>query len=269
MITKVISGGETGVGQAALDAAIKVGIAHGGSISKGRLNEAGPVSEKYQLVEIPTISYSEITRKNVLDSDGTLILSHGNLSGGTRLIQKQTEELKKPCLHADLTDKPVFWVVSNVHQWVTKNVVQVLNITGPSASKDPKIYEMAFYVVEGLLMLSLLKGGAVDSIHDDAVGEYYRKLVTVPKSLEQAVDTLLMALDRETMEIFAGRSENELQYYHNTAGALIIQEFKLLEGNDELLESCRKFTGQPGLDGRGAAVIILEVLWHSLKQTRH
>ena len=39
MVKKIISGGQTGVDQAALDVAIKLGISHGGWIPKGRLTE--------------------------------------------------------------------------------------------------------------------------------------------------------------------------------------------------------------------------------------
>jgi hypothetical protein len=40
MIKKIISGGQTGADRAALDTAIKLGIHHGGWISKGRKAEA-------------------------------------------------------------------------------------------------------------------------------------------------------------------------------------------------------------------------------------
>ena len=91
----------------------------------------------------------------------------------------------------------------------------------------------------------------------------------VPKTVEDAVNLLLSILDKETMETFAGRSEKDLKHYHCTAGVLIRKEFKLTEGNDELIESCRNFSGQPDLDGRGASIVILTALWGSLRQTRH
>jgi len=90
-----------------------------------------------------------------------------------------------------------------------------------------------------------------------------------PKTIEDALNLLLGILDKETMEIFAGRSEKELKHYHCTAGVLIRKEFELTEGNDELIESCRRFSGQSDLDGKGASIVILEALWQSLRQTRH
>ena len=78
MITKIISGGQTGADRAALDFAIKMKIPHGGWIPKGRLAEDGPLPEKYQLLEMSTTSYPKRTEQNVIDSDATLILSTAN-----------------------------------------------------------------------------------------------------------------------------------------------------------------------------------------------
>ena len=90
-----------------------------------------------------------------------------------------------------------------------------------------------------------------------------------PKTFEEALNLLLSILDKETMEAFASRSKKELKHYHCTAGVLIRKEFKLTEGNNALIESCRKFSGQASLDGKGASIVILEALWESLRETRH
>jgi hypothetical protein len=87
-----------------------------------------------------------------------------------------------------------------------------------------------------------------------------------PKTLEDAVSILVSILDKETVETFAGRSEKELKHYHCTAGVLIRKEFKLTDGNDDLIESCRRFSGQPDLDGKGASIVILEALWERLRR---
>jgi len=83
MIKKIISGGQTGVDQAALDATRAFDMPHGGWIPKGRLTEDGPLPEGYNLKEMPTDSYPEHTKQNVIDSDGTLIIARGKLTGGT------------------------------------------------------------------------------------------------------------------------------------------------------------------------------------------
>ena len=87
MVTKIISGGQTGADRAALDVAIKLGILHGGWIPKGRLTENGKLDDKYQLKEMDTANYNQRTEQNVIDSNGTLILSHGKLTGGSDYTQ--------------------------------------------------------------------------------------------------------------------------------------------------------------------------------------
>ncbi len=63
--------------QAALDAARKLNIAHGGWIPKGRKTENGPLPVKYNLKEMGTTSYPKRTEQNIFDSDGTLIITFG------------------------------------------------------------------------------------------------------------------------------------------------------------------------------------------------
>lgn len=89
MLKKIISGGQTGADVAGLDVAIKHGVPHGGAIPKGRLNEDGALPDRYNLQEMPTSSYPKRTEKNVVDSDGTVIFTHGELTGGSLLTKKK------------------------------------------------------------------------------------------------------------------------------------------------------------------------------------
>ena len=102
MLTKIISGGQTGADQAGLDVAIKLNIPHGGWIPKGRLTEDGPLAERYNLQEMPSDNYSKRTEQNVIDSDGTVIFSHGKLTGGSAYTGKMAEKHSRPMLHVDM-----------------------------------------------------------------------------------------------------------------------------------------------------------------------
>ena len=142
MITKIVSGGQTGADVAALDAAIELNIPHGGWIPKGRKTEAGPLPDKYQLQEMPTGSYTRRTEQNVIDSDGTAILSYGSLSGGSLKTYNYAKKHNKPCLHLDMTRLPVDEAVKEMLQWIEEHNIQVLNVAGPRGSKDPEIYNV-------------------------------------------------------------------------------------------------------------------------------
>ena len=88
VISKTISDGQTGADRAALDVAIKFGIPHGGLIPKGRKTEDGPLPDTYHLQEMPTATYGKRTEQNLIDADGTLIVSHGRLASGSALTPK-------------------------------------------------------------------------------------------------------------------------------------------------------------------------------------
>ena len=144
MLKKIVSGGQTGVDRAALDAAIRMGIPHGGWIPKGRLTEDGPLPERYHLDEMPTDSYPERTEKNVLDSDGTLIISRGVPQGGTDYTRKMALRHGKQMLHIDLSlHSNSLDAASLVSSWLQMNKIEALNVAGPRASKDPNIYAEA------------------------------------------------------------------------------------------------------------------------------
>ena len=108
MLKKIISGGQTGADRAALDVAIKFNIEHGGWIPKDRRTEQGPLPMKYQLTEMDTIDYRERTKQNIIDSHGTLILSHGKLTGGSKLTQSFAKVMGRPNCYIDLLDTEEF-----------------------------------------------------------------------------------------------------------------------------------------------------------------
>src|SRR6267154_3289193 len=93
MQVKMISGGQTGVDRAALDVALKHGIDAGGSCPAGRLDEFGRIPDRYPLNELENGGFTERTLQNVKDSDGTVIIYPGKLSGGTeRTVQFCVEQ---------------------------------------------------------------------------------------------------------------------------------------------------------------------------------
>jgi hypothetical protein len=133
---KIVSGGQSGVDRAALDAAIAFGIPHGGWCPRGRLAEDGPIPERYALQETATADYRERTERNVLDSDATLIFHLGRVQGGTLLTRRLARRHGKPCLAIDLA-KPD--EAESVYRWLRDNRVEVLNVAGPRESQSPGI----------------------------------------------------------------------------------------------------------------------------------
>ncbi len=83
-ISRIVSGGQTGADRGGLDAAIELGIPHGGWCPKGRKSEDGTIPLIYQLVETSSSDYKVRTEKNVADSDATVIFTYGKPTGGSK-----------------------------------------------------------------------------------------------------------------------------------------------------------------------------------------
>lgn len=99
VLKMIVSGCQMGADIAAIDAAVENGFPYGGWVPKGRKTEAGPLDLKYKVKEMSRGGYPERTEKNVVDSDGTVIFTHGRLSGGSDLTRKFAIKHGKPWVH--------------------------------------------------------------------------------------------------------------------------------------------------------------------------
>ncbi len=145
---RIISGGQTGVDRAALDAATELGLETGGWCPKGRRAEDGPIDKRYPLKETDSRNYAFRTEKNVLDSDGTLILTSGSPKGGTALTIKLARVHQKPLLIIDLSALKDF---RSVRDWGKTHQIKILNVAGPRASESPGIHNEAICFLKKIL----------------------------------------------------------------------------------------------------------------------
>jgi hypothetical protein len=152
IIKKIISGAQTGADRAALDFAIKNNIPHGGWVPKGRKAEDGVVPEKYTVQETTSKDYGKRTELNIKDSDGTLIVSHGKLTGGSALTKKLAEKHNKTCLHVDLNRESEIATSEDVLKWIRYHKISVLNVAGSRASKDPEIYNATIQLLDDVFL---------------------------------------------------------------------------------------------------------------------
>jgi len=258
MIKKIISGGQIGADQAALDAAIEYCIPHGGWIPKGRLTENGKLSKKYQLKEMPTKSYPKRTEQNVIDSHGTLIISHRKLTGGSKYTQDLARKHRRPCLHIDLNKISAFDAAVKINNWLYGYKIEILNVAGSRASKNPEIYEATKEVLKNTLTLGIIEKEIPDP---EEMSQYQ------PQTVDEAVKFLIAGLPLKDKTAIANLEEEELSFLNMTLGMYIKNKFGLWSGNYELLDSCRFVTGIDDLHEDDASVAIISILWKRLRET--
>jgi hypothetical protein len=264
MLEKIVSGGQTGADRAALDFAIKRKMPHGGWVPKGRLAEDGPLPKKYKLQEMSTDNYQDRTEQNVIDSDGTVIISHGNLTGGSAYTQEMAKKHHRPCFHVDLNKLDVLPAALEILNWLDEHGIKVLNVAGPRESKDPKIYKLVKDILESLLVLNASVDRIFSSLRFTKTGpdEKIRK----PETVDEAVGRLMSEMTLKDLNKVARMSEDDLVNLHFTVGMWIRNNFGYPR-NDKLLQSCREVSRDKYLHFAQMHMVIIRELWKRLQKT--
>lgn len=153
-IARITSGCQTGVDRGALDAALVVGFPCGGWVPARRTAEDGVIPDRYPVRELATGGYRQRTVRNVVDSDGTLVLHFGEPEGGTAQTVKLCFRHAKPCLAIDASEVPPERAAAQAVAWAAIHGIETLNIAGPRATKEPRAYGYALATTMVLLRLA-------------------------------------------------------------------------------------------------------------------
>jgi hypothetical protein len=148
---KTISGGQTGVDRAALDVALKYGNECGGWCPAGRLDEFGRIPDRYPVQELESGGFTERTLQNVTDSDGSIIIYPGKLSGGTEQAVRFCQELKRPHVLIDASKVSAEDAAKLIADFVRDHEIKILNVAGPRQSEWPEGYDFTFRTLARLL----------------------------------------------------------------------------------------------------------------------
>jgi hypothetical protein len=268
MIKKIISGGQTGVDRAALDVAIKLAIPHGGWIPQGRLTENGPLPPEYRLQETLSTSYADRTEKNVLAADATLIISRGPLTGGSEYTREMAVRHNRRWLHIDLERIAAFQAATTINDWIAKQEIATLNVAGPRASKDPKIYKDTFNIMESVYYLGLVQGNLpAAEAGQSSISDTADLLTPKPQNIGEAIERLISRMPLKDKTMVANMSPDELPNLYLSLGGYIMNNFGLLSGNPELLESCRLKAEGSFRHEEDAVAVIIKALWEKLRHT--
>ena len=177
MDVKIISGGQTGVDRAALDAAMKHGFDCGGWCPAGRLDEFGRIPDRYPVKELERSDkegrspdrpggletaapweeldlFAQRTLQNVKDSNGTIIIYFGKLRGGSAQTVQFCIEQEKPHQLIDAAQVSAQDATNLALDLVRKHKIDILNVAGPRQSEWPGSYDYAFRVMDIFLTRS-------------------------------------------------------------------------------------------------------------------
>ena len=159
MLNKVISGGQTGIDQAALIIANLNKISTGGFAPYNWMTEMGPqekllsefglIADKYD----PKI-YPLRTLSNIKGSDGTLVFTCGISSVGTKLTINLCKKNNKPILIIEEVDSTSLY---ELYRFIKSNNIKTLNVAGPRLSKmQHKLEEHLYFINKAFIEINKL-----------------------------------------------------------------------------------------------------------------
>lgn len=123
------------------------------------------------------------------------------------------------------------------------------------------------YQVDGdslVLHVSDFEGWRLELEKNDQPLKHLRELPREPQSVEEAVDTLIRILPKESLDDITAMNEDDIIMMHHGLGLYIRNGFGLWRRNYALLESC----GDRNIHPDGASGVILEALWRRLQEAK-
>jgi hypothetical protein len=171
-------------------------------------------------------------------------------------------------LHIDLNHIAAFQAAITINDWILKKGIEILNVAGPRASKDPKIYKDALNIIESTYYLALVQGNTSGARPDhDPVSVAANPPLKKPQNLNEAVERLISQMPLKDKTTVANMSQDELPNLNLTLGGYIMDNFGLLSGNHNLINSCRLEADGSFQREEDAVAIIIKDLWQKLRQT--
>ena len=150
-ISKIISGGQTGADQGGVMGAKEWGCPTGGTAPRGFRTSNGPeptLEKSFGLSEDGSPQYQPRTRRNVIDSDITLIFGNDN-SAGCKLTKRFCKENNKPFILIREWSDQEFINVINTLENMGDNLI--INVAGNREQKNPGITMKVFGFVYRIL----------------------------------------------------------------------------------------------------------------------
>jgi hypothetical protein len=137
-LKQIISGGQTGVDQAALQVAFEMGYKTGGTAPLGYKTDEGPnpalLRDLYGLKESWSPGYRVRTMQNVRDADGTILFGHTESPGCRLTIDCCVYQIRP------YVENPS---VEELQTFLEMNRIRILNVAGNGSRTHPEAAELA------------------------------------------------------------------------------------------------------------------------------
>jgi len=152
-----------------------------------------------------------------------------------------------------------FEAAKTIRDWMLRSKIEILNVAGPRASKDPGIYRIAKRILKSVFFLSIFHL----KIPDPACTASDR-----PRTVEEAAGKLDAQLSLRDKTTIARVPEEELPLLYFWFREYLEKRFGLSGGNRTLRESCVAKAPKALRGEWECGAVIVRELWKKLRETQ-
>jgi hypothetical protein len=267
VISRIISGANSGVELAALDVARKLGIDHGGWLPKGRPRQNRELIATYGLQEIDILGKHQAMEKNIQESDGALLVFRGEKIPRLKYSVEAAFKHHRQFLGIDLRQYPAFEAASLINSWTEIQKVRTVFITGATELEVPGIYRQTQKILETVFYLSFVKSDAHKMSIREPIDLETSDRRMPPQSVQECVERLKTVLSLKERASIANMQPDELGLLRKSLGEFVKNTYGLYTGNDALMKSCAQVGQLTQPLAEEACAVILRSLWAVLRKT--
>jgi hypothetical protein len=266
MIERIIASDQTGAGRAAVDAAVKLGIPHGGLSEDGETETGKRPPAFDDLQSMPSSSHSQNSQSNIQKSDGTLMLTQGESGLQAAMVKKIADRLQKPMLHIDLGKTTAFTAATLINDWIIDHDVRVLNVTGPRHEEVPHIYQATLDIIQAVFFLNLTEANMSGLIRSEGI-DHSPGFAKNPETIEDAVGLIVGAMSLKDKATMANLRQEELAPLQLTLGLYIKSRLERWQASEKFCAACVAAAEKEGLDVSNPTMVLIKRLWRHLRDT--
>ena len=257
MLQKMISSGRMGSERAALDVALEMGIPHGGSVPAEAAGELRPFVGLTPLSGAKSVHCLE---KNVVDSDGTLMITFGKPEGDTDMARRFSLQHGRQLLHIDAALTASAAAAELIRSWIEIYRISVVHVTGVDARDPDGLYAAAVPIL--VFAVEAVRRKPARPAQEYPLAPHNR-----PVTLQQAVQRLTTEMSLRDKALMANTEDDGIGPLFEPMIRSVIVRFGISAGNELLVESCRSAVKKADMGPEEAAAAILRTLWKSLRDT--
>ena len=181
------------------------------------------------------------------------------------MTQKLAMDQGKEWKHIDLDKNIAFRAVKEIAEWIDDNDIEILNVAGPRASKDPTLYKLVVIFIGMVYQMGLCNiGNPNENIPQIHIIEAPKDR---PKTVKEAIDGIISEMGLREQSMFAHTKKDGYYIFEEIYKGYIRDKLQIWTPNKDLLESCRKAVGDPNLSMGEVPKVITREIWRKLRET--